>query len=536
MKREHLFLGLIILFFLFTRLFKITQIPASLYWDEASIGYNAYSLGLDGKDEWGSFLPVHFRAFGEFKLPVYIYSVVPFVKIFGLNALAVRLPAVAYTLGCLFLVYLLVVKITDKKNIGILAAFILSISPWLFIFSRTGYEATAGLFFFLLSIYLYILKPEKLLYFFLGTLFAVLSIYSYTSFRIIAPLTFFIFLVRVIILKIKDKQIFKSVPVLALFLLFFCASLIPIARLFIYDAGFGRAQAFALIPGFRQVYDLAGKPHLQITYNRSKPVNWGENILSIGKNYISHFSLGFLIFNGDANPRSQIPGHGELYLIDILLAISGIIYIIRKKKISFYLPLLLLLLAPIPAAITKESPHALRTILMAPSCAILSAFGIALIAEKFKKYSQIIIAAVVVVYLGFFEYYFSTFINEYPVKYAAEWQYGYKEIYEKYSQAFGNYQKIVISDEYAQPYIFALFYQKYNPAEFRKTASYNYAGNWGFSTVKNFGKFTFEKIADANLQKDSLIFTINSDKIENTKPEGEILNPDGSTSFWVYSK
>jgi hypothetical protein len=82
MKTRLSLLFIIILFFV-SRLYRISNIPPSVYWDEASIGYNAYSVSVDGKDEWGSFLPLHFRAFGEFKLPVYIYSVVPFVSLLG---------------------------------------------------------------------------------------------------------------------------------------------------------------------------------------------------------------------------------------------------------------------------------------------------------------------------------------------------------------------------------------------------------------------------------------------------------------------
>src|SRR3989344_1547607 len=84
---------LICIIFLFTRLYKISEIPVSVYWDEASIGYNAFSIAKDGKDEWGEFFPLHFRAFGEFKLPVYIYTSAIFVKLFGLNELSVRISA-----------------------------------------------------------------------------------------------------------------------------------------------------------------------------------------------------------------------------------------------------------------------------------------------------------------------------------------------------------------------------------------------------------------------------------------------------------
>src|SRR5581483_4793873 len=86
-------LSIIVLFFLATRLFQINSIPSSVYWDEASIGYNAYSIIKTGHDEWGKAFPIHFRAFGEFKLPVYVYSTAISEEIFGLDSLAVRLPA-----------------------------------------------------------------------------------------------------------------------------------------------------------------------------------------------------------------------------------------------------------------------------------------------------------------------------------------------------------------------------------------------------------------------------------------------------------
>src|SRR3989338_10976950 len=128
-RLQKILLLLIVILFLFTRFYKISDIPLSLYWDEASIGYNAYSISQDGKDEWGDFLPVHFRAFGEFKLPVYIYSVVPFVKIFGLNAFSVRLPAVLYSLGIIVLVFFLAKKISGSRTVGIFSSFFITISP-----------------------------------------------------------------------------------------------------------------------------------------------------------------------------------------------------------------------------------------------------------------------------------------------------------------------------------------------------------------------------------------------------------------------
>ena len=197
--KNYFILGLIILFFLVTRLYKIDEVPASVYWDEASIGYNAYAVATDLKDEWGEFLPLHFRAFGEFKLPVYIYSVAILTKIFGLGPLAVRLPAVFYGLGIIILTYLLVIKITKDRKIGLTSAFILSVSPWLFIFTRAGFEAVAGLFFFLVFIYFLTLYLERRIFIVPASLAAILSFYSYNSFRILTPVFILVFVVYLIL-------------------------------------------------------------------------------------------------------------------------------------------------------------------------------------------------------------------------------------------------------------------------------------------------------------------------------------------------
>jgi 4-amino-4-deoxy-L-arabinose transferase-like glycosyltransferase len=475
----------VLILFLTTRVYRIAQIPQSLYWDEASIGYNAFAVATDLKDEWGEKLPLHFRAFGEFKLPVYIYTVAVFVKAIGLNEYAVRLPAVLYSLGTLIVVYLLTKKITGGEGVAILASFILSVSPWFFIFSRTGYEATAGLFFFLLAIYLFIFgvdkKPgvNKKLLFFFGVTFLIASIYSYTVYRLLSLPVLLFFTILTL-----QKGFRKELPVVLFSLLFFVVSLIPIVRLFIYDAGFGRAQGFALIPGFRQVYDLAGKPRFQITFNRTEGINWWQNVATMGRNYFSHFSPNFLFLSGDGNPRSQIPGHGQLYMFEIPLVLLGLFAVVKRKKILYYLPLALLLIAPIPAALTKESPHALRALLAAPAFAMISALGVYYLRENVKKLSMIVLVVIIAAYYLFFENYVVDFATKYSSETSSDWQYQYKEI-------FANQKSGVVTDKYGQPYIFALYYLKYHPSKFREDVKYNPVENWGFSTVKSFNGFEF---------------------------------------------
>lgn len=439
MKKYYL-LGIVLALFLITRLFKITQIPGSVYWDEASIGYNAYAVATDLKDEWGETLPLHFRAFGEFKLPVYIYSVAILTRIFGLSDMVVRLPAVLYGLGVVVLTYLLVVRITKDEKTGLIASFILTVSPWLFIFSRTGYEAVAGLFFFLLFIYFLELYKRKKLFIIFAALAAVLAIYSYNSFRILIPL-FIVFWA----LTQRHKNVKLELIALGIFLM----SLIPIARLVYLDAGAARLATVGL-----------------------------SNPAAIVKSYFSHFDFGFLFLEGDANVRHQVPDWGQLYLIELPLFLAGVWRILKSKNKLVWLFLVFLVLAPIPASIAKESPHALRAILMAFAFASISALGLV-------SMRRFVLPIAVVIYLFYFGLYFRDFVGNYNLKTSSDWQYEYKEI-------FVNTREGIVTDKYAQPYIFALYYLKYPPQEFRNTVKYNPMDKWGFSTVASFGNFQFK--------------------------------------------
>src|SRR5512141_1077338 len=94
MKRTLYWLIGILMVAVFLRFYQLGSIPASPDWDEAALGYNAYSILKTGRDEYGKFLPLVFRSFDDYKPPLYIYLTVPMVALFGLNVFAVRLSSV----------------------------------------------------------------------------------------------------------------------------------------------------------------------------------------------------------------------------------------------------------------------------------------------------------------------------------------------------------------------------------------------------------------------------------------------------------
>src|SRR3989344_98638 len=143
--------GLLILLILsvsaFLRLWKLGSIPPHLTADEASLGYNAYSILKTAKDEYGELLPIIFKSFGDFKPGLYVYVTVPFVALLGLTELATRLPSALGGVLAVYLVYLIVKDFCKRESLlfarnwgaetaALTAAFFLAILPWHIYFSR----------------------------------------------------------------------------------------------------------------------------------------------------------------------------------------------------------------------------------------------------------------------------------------------------------------------------------------------------------------------------------------------------------------
>src|SRR3989344_1420207 len=127
------------------RLWQLGAVPSSIDWDEASLGYNAYSIFETGKDEFGKTLPVVLRSFNDYKPALYTYLIIPSYKIFGLNEFSIRFPSAIMGILTLISVYFLVKKLFQKENIALLTTFLLAISPWHIQFSRIAFESNVGL-------------------------------------------------------------------------------------------------------------------------------------------------------------------------------------------------------------------------------------------------------------------------------------------------------------------------------------------------------------------------------------------------------
>ena len=92
---------------LFVRIYALDKSPQTVGFDEASLGYNAYSILKTGKDEYGTSYPLSLRSFNDFKPALYAYLAIPFIYLFGLNDASIRIPSAI--LGTLSLVFLFLI-------------------------------------------------------------------------------------------------------------------------------------------------------------------------------------------------------------------------------------------------------------------------------------------------------------------------------------------------------------------------------------------------------------------------------------------
>ena len=487
------FLILIILLAFVLRFYKLSTTPA-FNADEAAIGYNAYSLLLTGKDEHGNNWPLHFQSFNDYKPGLYFYVVLPFVKLIGLNEWAVRIPGAALGVLTVFVVYLLAKELFKNKNIAIFSALLLAISPWHIHFSRGGWEVNLSTFLIALGVWLFLryVNDSKQKYLYLSVLSFALSFYSYHAARVVVPL------LGLSLFVIYFKDLVRNMKPVVIGGVLLILLLLPLLKDLVGPAGISRAAGVGLFadPGpLNRINEQRGE-HPDFTsiipkVFHNKAVNYG---LAFFDNLLSHYHGEFLFLSGDEIQRNKVPETGQLYLFEIITVILGIIILLKRFDKSSIVVFSWLILAPFASALTFQAPHALRAHNMAIPAVLISAVGLNLLIDwigglkKLKNSFYIILS--LIIFLSFTRYlhmYYVHMAKEYP--YSS--QYGVKELVDYMKENEENYKNVVVTDRYDQPYILFLFYTKYDPIKFQQDHSLTPKDQFGFSTVREFGKYRF---------------------------------------------
>ncbi|MEK7129777.1 MAG: hypothetical protein AAB803_02045 [Patescibacteria group bacterium] len=538
--RHKLILLAILLLAAFLRLYKISEVPPGVNRDEASIGYTAYSLLQTGKDEYGRTFPLSFQSFGDWKLPLYIYTTVPFVKLFGLNELAVRLPSAIAGIMTVLLTYLLVLELFEGKKsfighwvlssgfLAILSALFLALSPWHIHLSRVESESNVAVF-LTVAATLFFLKglKQKPIFVALSLPLFALTYYTYHGNHVFTTL----FLIGLCVLY--HKQIPRTKIVIGSALLSIVLVLIILSATLL-SADKTKLSGISI---FGDSYVVHGNIELprtdhpdpnniiaRLTHNR-----FTYAAETVAQNYIKAFSPEFLFIKGGGNRAHNIPNFGNLYLVEAPFFYLGIFLLlfaaflknstfdIRHSTFLFWW----LLISPVAASITKDAPHTNRMFVIFPLPPILVALGLVWLGTYLPKQKLLRGFIVVLLALAFsanIALYLDRYFVHFPLAETNNWGIKYKKLNEILSAEENKTKHLVITNPEYSPYIFLLFYSRFDPAMYQKTAMRYPPTDDAFVHVKAFGRFEFRAIdwkTDPQLS-DTLLVDINQWKVSDT--------------------
>ncbi len=344
-------------------MWRIADVPMGFYADESSIGWNAWSIATTGHDEHGTAWPLYFRAFGEYKNPVYVYFLALVYRLFGFSEWTTRFASALCWLGGSGVLAALAWRVFEERSLRLYVLGCLAFTPWLFALSRVSFEVISV--YPLVALHLYAIwrtwqKPSIAWAIVSGCAIG-LSAYAYSTMRLLAPLY-----VIAVLLCGFDRRRWRELLAAAAAA---AVTALPLAFYLLAHAA-----------------NLAARFDI-LTYLNDSALTFFDKAKFFAGRYIEYFSPSFLVFDGDPILRHHTGFGGELLLATalLLLVTIAIAFFVRDVRRDRFVRLLVvdLLLSPIAAALTLDHDHSLRVFPFVVFATLLSAYGLRWTAQRF---------------------------------------------------------------------------------------------------------------------------------------------------------
>ncbi|GIW63559.1 MAG: hypothetical protein KatS3mg091_361 [Patescibacteria group bacterium] len=436
LAKNSLWLFLIILLVsTFFRVWNLGENPLGFFADEAEIGYLGY-LVLHNP-EFSKFQILFRNIDGTVRLPVMVYSQLPFIALFGLSVWSVRLTAAVYGILTVVVFYFIGKEIFKTKQAGLATMLVIGLMPWHIHLSRINFELISFIFWSSVSLWL-ILKfknsKSELLIFFMIALCLLLVFLSYHT----GLLQSWVFFPLIFIVKPRKKT-FYLLLIYCLFLSWLFLELIKLGLL-----------------------------------SRFFQVNSAETNLNLGsliKAYFNHFSLEFLFLKGDIDfpgqfiTRHSMRGLGELPIFYLIFIVLGFVYFMQHKKLFnyFIVVLLMLFVYPFGSMLLTENPFATRSSFGIIPFTVLTSSGILyLFSIVKKKQLRLSLAVFLAVVFCFYSVFLFKKLRDYPLYSSDFWgfQYGFQQGLEILKQNEDKYDALYITHFFNNPLILFSFFNE----------------------------------------------------------------------------
>lgn len=542
MKGKVIWLILILAFIL--RFVFVTKFPVGFNADEASFGYDAYSILKTGKDQWGNSLPLVLKSFGDYKSPLYSYISVPFVALMGLNTLAVRLPNVIIGTLSVLAIYLLTREIfKSKKWLAIASALFLAVNPWSIMLGRGAFEANLITFFLPMGIYFFLKGLEKEKYLIWSGVFLGLNLFTYHSAKLITPLVI-LGLIIIFWKKIKSLGIKNVILPGIIFSIF---AILTAYTFFI--GGGSRISERSITQG---ALEEGAKRKIELINTGTNPMvarlmhnKYQVVVQRFINNYFQYFSPKFLFTRGSSDSYyGMFPGIGVVYLFDGLMLLGIVPYLLSKNpKKPFLAVLAWLLIAPLPAALSTGAGFSgNRAMGMIPVVQLMEVFGVigwmGLLSKLPRKATYLLLSIVGVCLVWNVLQFGKIYLKQIPQSSYREMGQGNLEVAKWVSEESKN-KEVIISRSFGEPQIFFAFTGVWNPKEYQEDSR-----RWDLEGAKvtwvdqlpeyKLGKYTIKSVDwKVDTKKGVMIVARPDDFPESTVPDKIFYYSNGVPSMYV---
>lgn len=478
--KEEILLFFIFMVGSFVRLFAIGRFPNALNVDEASSGYDAFSLMKWGVDRAGNPYPVYLYAWGSGQSVLYSYLMIPVIAVTGLTEYGIRLPMAITGVISLYVFYYLIKNIFDNKKYGIIATAFFAICPWHIMKSRWGMECNIFPDLILLASLLLVLglKKEKTGLQVLAFVVLAISSYSYGTSYLFLPV-FVLGTLGYLIYK-KELTIKKSI----IYLLIMFVLCIPIV-IYIFINTFGLEQI--------TIGNVTIPKLLVNRYDEVSTVFSGNIFENCVNNLLE--TLRILILQNDKLEWNAIPQYGLFYLISIVFFIIGLRACVKKyKKNNFNQIMNIWMISAIVLCAFCVANINRINIIMIP-CVYYIVVGLFEFLTKYKKLT----VCVVVIYAVLFIEFMYSYVNKDYNKYYT-FTSGVEDVVD-YCKSL-DVDNIYCKYSFKEPFMYFMFYGQEDVREYLDTVEYFEEGRT-FDNVRSFGKYKF--YLPEEIEKNSVI-------------------------------
>lgn len=531
--------AMILILAVLLRFWQLGKVPPSPDWDETAIGWNAYSILKTGRDEYGVKFPLTFRSFDDYKPPLYFYLTVPSVALLGLNVFAVRLPSAIFGVIAVIATYFLVKILFKNRNLALLSMFFMAISPWHLQFSRIAFESNVALTWQILGVIFFLKAVRKRdSYFLVSTVFFGLALYTYHSARVFVPL------LVVVLAIIFRKKLFQMKKTIILGGIIAIILVLPLVKIMTSREGQMRMKG---VSAFSDPISLLAEDAEKAKQDVERGLWWGRivhnrrtrYVLRFLESYFSHFDLNWLFVNSEGDvQRHHVPDMGMLYFWELPFILWGIYSLFFfKKRIPKLVVFSWCFLAPIAASVSADVPHAVRTLCFLPTWSIFTSLGLVAMGKWMRNLKNnlkfFIIFLVCFSFIFNFTYYLHQYWVHQSLEYSQYWQYGYQQLVGELEKLEPQYQKIRVSIETEQPYMFFLFYKKYDPQKYLREGG---SVSGGFWDEHHFGKYDFVRFNwEKEEKKEGILWVVTSKELpDGVKVAKTIYFLNGEPAFYIF--